>query len=47
MINPSGGRRAPDVMECIRLPLASRLGFFTLICLGVVIRCVSLAQVAY
>ena len=47
MMNSSDRRRAPDIMERIRLALGSRLGLFVLICLGVVISCASLVQVAY
>jgi hypothetical protein len=47
MMTPSDSRRAPDIMERIRLPLGSRLGLFALICLGVVINCASLVQVAF
>ncbi|HEY9455914.1 MAG TPA: hypothetical protein VIR82_24790 [Bradyrhizobium sp.] len=45
-MNPSDSRRAPDIMQRIRLRLESRLGLLVLIGVGVVISCYSLVHVA-
>lgn len=47
MMIPSDRRRAPDIMQRIRLALGSRIGLFVLICLTIVVSCASLVQAAY
>lgn len=46
MIQSSDSTRAPAVMERIRLAFGSRVGLFALMCLLIVICCISLTQVA-
>ncbi len=45
-MHSSASKRAPGVMERIRFASGSRLGLFALMCLHIVICCISLAQVA-
>jgi len=47
MMHSSDSRRAPEVMERIRLASDSRFSLYVLVCLHIVICCTSLAQVAH
>jgi len=47
MMNSSESRRAPEIMERIRKASGSRFGLFALVCLQIVICCISLTQVAH
>ena len=46
MMHSSESKRAPDIMERIRLASGSRFSLYALICLHIVICCTSLVQVA-
>jgi hypothetical protein len=47
MMHSSESKRAPDIMERIRLASGSRFSLYALMCLHIVICCVSLVQVAH
>ena len=47
MMHSSESRRAPEIMERIRLASGSRFSLYVLVCLHIVICCTSLAQVAH
>jgi len=44
MMNSSESRRAPDIMERIRQASGSRLSLYVLVCVHIIICCISLAQ---
>jgi hypothetical protein len=47
MMHSSESKRAPEIMERIRLASGSRFSLYVLICLHIIICCVSLVQVAH
>ena len=47
MMHSSESKRAPGIMERIRLASGSRFSLYVLLCLHIVICCTSLAQVAH
>ena len=47
MMHSSESRRAPEIMERIRLASGSRFSLYVLVCLHIIICCTSLAQVAH